>query len=334
VFAAIWALATGRNGWFVVCGLGLLLVKEDGALVAVSCAWIAALEFGQRRPAAAVVCVAIVYGAIVNVWLIPHFRGSDLNPLAERFGYLGSSVPEILWSILTRPDLVMNQLADREIAAGVFLLMLGVAFLPLAVPKLLPSLVLVTLPALLSQSGAQPRLELHYLLVPATVALVLALMALRWLKQDEDHGSRMRMAGAGLVMAAVLVFAWQSPLPPSTAAEWDRFDIGNHARAADAIVAMVPDGAVVSAQSAFVPHLAERRKIYQFPRVVDAAWVITDKYGPVPADDLAAGYWTCVSALPRLGYDPVREDDGITVWEKRRTADAGADVTVDCSGGR
>lgn len=331
-FTALWALATSRSRWFLASSLAVLLVKEDSLLLALSLAWIAAVAFGQPRPALVVAGAALAYGAIVNIWLIPHFRGGDLNPLAERFGYLGESVPEIAFRAATRPDLVASQLWQAEIGVAVLWLLLGVVALPLLAPKLAPGLLLVTLPPLLSQDESQPRLELHYMVVPATVALVVAILVLGN-RSGRNYGEKhLRAATALLALASVAIFAWQSPLPPSFAAELERFDVDRHARASDAIVALVPPGEVVSAQSPFVPHLAERRKIYQFPRVLDAEFVITDQYGPVAADDVAAGHWSCLEVLPGLGFEVVREDDGVSLWRRRRPADPDSSLWAQCSG--
>jgi hypothetical protein len=95
---------------------------------------------------------------------------------------------------------------------------------------------------------------------------------------------------------------------------------------------MVPPDAIVSAQSAFVPHLAQRREIFVFPRVLTAEYVLIDDYGPKPQEDLESGYDLCRAALPRLGFDLVREDDGIQLWRKARPAEAVPGVPSFCSG--
>ena len=333
-FTGLWALATDRPGHFVASSLAILLVKEDGVLITMGCAWIAAIAFGRRRSAIFLAGAAVAYGAIVNAWLVPHYRGDDLNPLAERFGYLGGSVTEIASSVFTRPELLADQLAHAGTAAAVLWLFLGVAFLPLLEPRLLPSLLLVTLPPLLSQDESQPSLELHYLLVPATMAVVVSTIAIRSLRARRNAGREQTAAAVLLSLASLSLFMWRAPIPPSLRADWDRFQVDRHARASDSIVAMIPPGDAVSAQSSFVAHLSERRQIYEFPRVLDARFVILDAYGPIPLDDLADGYWSCLEALPRLGFDVIRQDDGISVWEKRRPAESAPSVPVHCSGQR
>ncbi|MCC6599863.1 MAG: DUF2079 domain-containing protein, partial [Crocinitomicaceae bacterium] len=49
----------------------------------------------------------------------------------------------------------------------------------------------------------------------------------------------------------------------------------------------IPDSAIVSAQSPFLPHLAYREKIYQFPVIKNAEYIIySEKESPYPVDSL------------------------------------------------
>lgn len=344
-FTALWALAQGWRVVFIAAALLILALKEDGALLALALCWIAWFAFRERKPAAAVAVAAMVYALLVTSVIIPHFRGADLNPFAERYGYLGESPAEALWGIVAHPDLVMRQLARSEVIQAIAIVLASSALLPLLVPRLLPPLAVVTLLPLLSKEPAQGSLELQYLLVPSTVALLIAAVALRdraWERPLLTLGPRWlaawfarngdRFWPAALLGAAALLWLLRSPLPPSFAAELDRFDVDHHASVARGFVREVPPDAIVSVQSPFVPHLSERQRIYQFPRVLDAEVVLLDDYGPVPVDDLAAGYADCLAALPRLGFDEVRRDDGISLWRKARPAESVPDVPVACSG--
>ena len=132
---------------------------------------LAAWHFQWRRRAAAVAAVAIIYGAVVNLWLVPHFRGDELNPLAERYGYLGDSATEILLAIPARPAEVVRHVVTWDKGAVVLLLvLLAAAGAPLLRPVMfLAGAPLVILPAL-SQDNDQARFELHYLLAPTAFA--------------------------------------------------------------------------------------------------------------------------------------------------------------------
>jgi len=344
-FTALWGLAQRRRVVFIAAALLILTLKEDGALLALALCWIAWFAFRERKPAAAVAVAATVYGLLATAVIIPHFRGADLNPFAERYGYLGDSPTEALWGIVAHLDLVMHQLARSEVIQAIAIVLVSSALLPLLVPRLLPPLAVVTLLPLLSKDPAQGLLDLQYLLVPSTVALLIAAVAVRdrvWERRPLTLGPRWAADGfarhsrrvwpSALLGLPVLLWLLQSPLPPSFAADLERFDVDHHASVARGFVREVPPDAIVSAQSPFVPHLSERQHIYQFPRVLDAEVVLLDDYGPIPVDDLAAGYADCLAALPRLGFDEVRHDDGISLWRKVRPAESVPDVPVACSG--
>ena len=339
-FTALWGLARGRRVVFVAAVLVILTLKEDGALLTLALSWIGWFGFKERL-SAATAGVATIYMFLATSVIIPYFRGADLNPFAERYGYLGDSPAGVLGGMATRPDLVLSQLARPEAALAIAIVLASVVLLPLLVPRLLPPLAMVTLLPLLSKGPAQGSLELHYLLVPATVAMAVAIIA------AGDLARRGPSALAGPLSAAIqriwpflllgvpaLLWMLGSPLPPSFAADLDRFDVDHHASVAQKFIREIPAGAIVSAQSPFVPHLSERRKLYQFPRVLDAEFVLLDGAGAVPADDLAAGYAACLAALPRLGFEETDREDEISLWRKVRPAESVPEVPVACSGQR
>jgi uncharacterized membrane protein len=344
-FTALWGLAHRRRVIFVPAALLILTLKEDGALLTLALCWIAWFAFGERRPAAALAVTAMVYGLLATAVIIPHFRGADLNPFAERYGYLGDSPIEALWSVVARPDLVLPQLARTEAIQALAIVLASSALLPLLVPRLLPPLAVVTLLPLLSKEPAQGSLDLHYLLVPSTVAILIAAVALRdrvwegrplslaprwlaaWFVRNGD-----RFWPAALLGVVALLWLLRSPLPPSFAAEPGRFAVDHHAAVARGFIREVPSDAIVSAQSPFVPHLSEREHIYEFPRMENAEFVLVDDAGPISGGEVAAGYADCLAALPRLGFDEVRYDDGISLWRKVRPAESVPDVPVACSG--
>lgn len=286
--------------------------------------WVAWLAFGAKREAAVIAVGAIVYSVVVVLALMPEIRGDDTNPLSERYGYLGDNAPEMLFNAITQPHLIFDQLNRWSAFEAVALVLLGAGLLPLAAtPRLWPPLALLLLAPLLAQHPAQSTLSLHYMVVPATFALVVAACVLKSAATRPislGFGSRMRAgaaaAGAALVCAAG-IFAWKSPLPPSFAAEPSRYQVDSHSRLARSFVDDVPGGVAVSAQATFVPHLSQREDIYEFPRIEDADWILLDEKRPVPSYD-QHGFEDCRRELPALGFDIVRQEDRITLWQRTR----------------
>ncbi len=313
-FAALWMLVSERRMPFVCLAGALLLVKEDSVLVVLGLAWFAALRPNGRFLGAGVAAGALVYGLIVNLWVLPHFRGESSNPLLERYGYLGDSFAAVVTTCLTRPAVPIEHLLSRDPLMGAVTLLAGVAFIPLLAPRVWPPLLLAAMPPLLAGPSFQSRLELHYLLVPSCVALGTAVMAMSNTQLFHAAGARMRACSAIAVGAFGCVLLL-SPVPPAWTSS-GQFSGGSHARAARAMLAQIPANAAVSAQSQLVPHLADREHVYEFPTVGNAEYVITDASRPVPSQDWNGGYQACLQALPALGFQVVESTDGLTLWDR------------------
>src|SRR6185436_15517064 len=134
-FTALWGLVKGSGPLFLASTLALLTLKEDGALLALALCWVAWFAFGQRGFAVAAAMAAVVYMVLATYFIIPHFRGDDLNPFIERYGYLGASPGAVLVGILLHPTVVLSQLARPETIGAAFIVFASAALLPLAVPR-------------------------------------------------------------------------------------------------------------------------------------------------------------------------------------------------------
>jgi len=320
-FTALWALASERPRWFIASALAMMLLKEDMVLLVLGMCWVAWLGFGQVRAARVTAGSAAVYALVVSAIVMPLIIGSDSNPMRERYAYLGDNAAEMAWTALTHPNVVIDHLWARSSLDATFLLLAGAGFLPLLAPRLLPPLALLLLEPFLAEHGAQQNLHLHYMVVPAAFAMVLAVMALRsppWEKVPAlitHRNQAIAVAGAAMLAGALIVFARESPLPPSFQADTGRFNVDEHSRTAADMVSMVPGGVPASAQATYVPHLSQRRHIYEFPRVLDSQWVLLDTQREIPGYDFP-GFQDCLDELPRLGFRLVREVDGITLWHR------------------
>jgi hypothetical protein len=98
------------------------------------------------------------------------------------------------------------------------------------------------------------------------------------------------------------------------------FDVSRHDRIAQRALALIPEGAVVTASNSLGAHLSARRRVHSFPYLRDAEWVAADETSPGYADRIAPLAYA--NALSRLRRNPrwrlVFEEDGVLVF--RRTA--------------
>jgi hypothetical protein len=285
--------------------------------------------------------VALGYAAVVSFVVMRHYLGGGANPLTERYGYLGDSATEIMVSALTRPDLLAEHLARWEALGAATLILAGAGFVVLARPLLAFPLAALLAAPMLAEHPEQSVLDIHYGIAPMVFAFCVAVVALpdaeRGLRRALDKTAkrsalvaRLRDQREGVLRVALLplaaalaIFIAASPLPPSFGTYFDRFWVDEHSRVAQSFVDEVPAGARVSAQATFVPHLARRRDIYEFPRVVNATYVLLDDKRRVPYYD-APGFGACEAELAGLGFELVREDDGIRMYRRSTEESPGA----------
>jgi hypothetical protein len=123
-----------------------------------------------------------------------------------------------------------------------------------------------------------------------------------------------RAAPALLLGGAAATWLLAAPLPWGPGP--DRLDLGGAGRAAAAtrVLDRIPSAVPVAASGSLLPHLSERRDIWELPAGVGVAWVAVDDAGGVSEQSRAAGYAAAVAALPGRGYHRVAEGGGVTVW--------------------
>lgn len=327
-FAALAALLWRRDRLFLLCVGALLLLKEDAFLVALALGWIALLR-GRRRPGAMVISVSLAYGAVVLSLLMPALRHGAASDLAERYGYLGSTPVRIGTGLILHPDRVLAHLAAPTPALAVLVLLAAFAFLPLLAPELLVAALPAALVGLLSTHQQQRALDLQYGAPVLTLVTVAALFGLArvhsFRKRFPGAGDgfqhraadwRPSVAVAGCVLGAAIVAAYlRGPYPPERAAAGWRFADGGAAAALARVARLIPPSASLSAQSGLAPHLSQRRTQWEFPRLLDADYVILDDDGIRSSQSLLAGFDLTVASLPRLGYRLVASEGSIRLYQ-------------------
>jgi hypothetical protein len=66
-----------------------------------------------------------------------------------------------------------------------------------------------------------------------------------------------------------------------------------------------------------VPHLSQRRDVWEFPRLERAEYVVVDRNGWHSSQAAGAGYDRVLASLPALGYCLLVEHDGVMLWARR-----------------
>lgn len=317
VFGAVYLIAVSRPWASVATILPVLLLKEDMAILVL--AFAAICWFRQHRQQARFLGVAgLTWVAVVMFAFMPAVRGgpSDLN---QRYAYLTRDTEPA-----SRPAVAAWRATDRlttSTAPGALELEATLAGLAL----LHPAALLAAVPAVLNGLSGHPeqsQLDLHYGVLPLALSVVAAAFALgdiaagrRWGRIPGRRWSGLRMPAANsvLVIAAASSFLVASPFSPLA----ERGTPGEaHRRSLAEAIEQIPDDASLSAQGTLLPHLSQRREVWEFPDIRDSDYIIVDAALPITIQSRAAGYDSVLRALPARGYSTIWEWGTIRVFRR------------------
>jgi len=278
-----WHLDEGRLWAFALLAAAAIAAKEHvGLAVAAIGVWYAVRHRAPRTGVA--IAVAAGAAALVAVLVVvPHFAPAGASAFESRY---------------ESPSL------DGRDLSYLASLLLPLALLPLAGPLAL----LAALPELglnlLSSTVTQTSVKTHYAAtaVPALLAATVFGVA--------------RIGARFAYVAALAALAGAVVLGPLGRVEV-RADA--HDAAARRGLALVPDGAPVSATNALGAHLSARKRIFSFPVLQEATWVVVDERRLTYLDSLRPD--RSRPALAALRRDPrwrtVFAEDGVLVFRVR-----------------
>ena len=331
-------IETRRFRLLVFGTLLALLCREQVALSVAALGTYAFLRTRQKRMLL-LVGLSLAWLALTVSVLIPAFNPEGIPMhFRAKFGYLGNTPiaalrtlllsPRTLVEIIGDPDR-LHYLRDMLLCSGVFLPLLSPGLLLIAVPEILVNV--------LSQSNVQRFLTYQY---SATAAAFLVLASARsavWIEKrfaggDQGHRLRIRwlaMLAGTLAVSMTVLFQFSRY---GTIYPFGRDPQGHdlrgvyrpneRTRVAYRFMREIPAGDPVSAQSDLAPHLSNRSKIYVFPVIEDAKYVLLDQQGETfPAGLLGVPYLEQVLRLrndPR--YEVFLEESGYLLFRRRTKA--------------
>ena len=280
---AWWFLDQRRLLPFALFAAAALATKEHvGLTVAAMGVWYA-IRYREPRTGAAIAVVAGSVALVAALAVVPHFAPSGVSAFESRYD---------------SPSLDGRDV--RYLAA----LLLPLGLLPLAAPlALLPALPELGL-NVLSSTITQTSVKTHYAATAIPALLAAAVYGVARV------GER---AGYVVALAALCGAIALGPV--------GRVDIaaGPHEAAARRALAIVPDRAPVSATNALGAHLSARRRIFSFPVLREAEWVVVDTRRLTFLDSLRPE--RARPALAALRSDPdwrlVFAEDGVLVFRRR-----------------
>ena len=316
---AIWYLDEDRLLPFTCFAALAALTREEIPLVIAGLGiWYA---IGRRRwlVGGTIAAVGIATTAVAIQVVIPHFNHGAGSSFYGRYNAVGGSAAGIVRKAFTDPGRLLSVAFDHRGAHYLLDLLLPIAGLALLAPLLLVALVPELALNLLSSVDAQTSIHFHY--VAAEIPILFAAAAI---------GARRlgRWAGAGatvVVLAAIAGNFLLGPIPiwrfvpGGQTFQAKAAQVTRHDRIAARELKLIPKTAAVTATNALGAHLSQRKRIFSFPYLRQASWVIVDEKKPSLGDhnDRRDG----LKRILKLRRDPrfrlVSAADGVLVFRRR-----------------
>ena len=279
---AWWHLDEGRLWAFALLAAAAIGTKEHVGLVVAAIGVWYAVRHRAPRTGAAIAAAAGVAALVAALVVVPHFAPAGASAFESRY---------------ESPSL------DGRDASYLASLLLPLALLPLAGPLAL----IAALPELglnlLSGTVTQTSVKTHYAATAAPALLAATVFGVARL------GARFAYVAVAAALAGTVVLG---PLGRVEA----RADA--HNAAARRAIALVPDGAPVSATNSLGAHLSARKRVFSFPVLREAEWVIVDERRLTFLDSLAPE--RARPKLAALRRDPawtrVFAEDGVLVFRR------------------
>lgn len=164
LFGFFFLVKKDRIGWAMSLALVLALVKEIYALQTIACGLYLLLTRKHREAGLSLMVAGGFWFFIAINYLLPYFsmgmRGGMDSPA---YSWLGNSMGEIIWTITTKPHLILNEILSNHEKVKYLLAAFGALMF---IPLLRPEILLVALPilaiSLLSRSESYAGFQFHY----------------------------------------------------------------------------------------------------------------------------------------------------------------------------
>jgi uncharacterized membrane protein len=304
---------------YALAGVALLValpVKEDMGLV-MALFGLYLLLF-QRKDAwrwgVLLLVVGLVWVGLAVLVVIPWFAASDgYRIMGFRYAFLGETPAEAMWTLMRDPLVAVRQVLRQTKLLALVRFLASMAFLPL----LGGGFLVVALPLIwyLQLSDHRTLALLEQWHVATFLSVFFGAIAIGFRRIPKRGWA---VAAAVLLVAGSAAFLLDGSVlrllrEPGMAPE-------RRALALD-LIAQIPAEASVSAQDELLPHLSHRRKIYLFPTVENADYVVMDRLGstyPLESEDYEV-FWE--AAQDPFEYDKVYDEHGFILLRRQTAQD-------------
>jgi uncharacterized membrane protein len=243
------------------------------------------------------ILISFIYFLIIVGFVMPFLSGSEKSMQIIRYAHLGNSVSEILGNIIKDPrytfSLLFENRHDESFFSGIksefhFMVLVSGGFLFFSRPYYLVMLLPIYAQKMLTRDAGLWGINAQYSIefVP-----ILSIAVVDFCAQLHDVKGRK----IALAMVLLLTYYFTIATMDNRKSTWydsvkTRFYQKSHYQTeinvteVQKVLKTIPEEAVVSCMSMLSPHLAFRDKIYHFPVVNDANYIVllSPKYGAYP----------------------------------------------------
>jgi uncharacterized membrane protein len=320
---------------FIICCVLLAISQEFLALPVFMMGLYQSFIHKRWKFGLSVSAASLLYFAFLSGYLMPHLskigeHGMLSNKKYSYYSWLGSSLPEIIRTIVTRPGYVFDSLRiDGTNRLGYLfnliipVFSLGAFSWPIVI--ILPVLVLYVL----SMTPMTYTIYFYHGVILAPFIYFSAIYTFqRWFPDDKF----LRKLFAGII----LIFSFGSSVifglsPLSFFYTVGDFIPSQNAKLVGEVKKLIPENASLSVQHNLEPHFSERRKVYNFPVMKDEAdYVLVDVFDPYSDNprqlsgfayalqQVPSEWKDAIGGIKQSGlYDTIYDKDGWLLFRKK-----------------
>jgi uncharacterized membrane protein len=258
-----WAGRRRAWGWFAFLAVLTVACREDFAL-AVAVVGLLVAGRGDQRVGLLTAGLSAGWFVVVTRVFQPMLLGG-LHPMTYgMFGPLGDDPLEIAKNVLTKPRDTWHRITAPDRLDYLTQILVPFAFLPLLAPQVFAIALPTLLVNVLTEYPYTRDYKFHY----SAVIVAAAMLATVELIASARHrpGLVRFLTGAVVAVSLAASVAWGcSPVSVKYRTGVWPLEMSEKQGAREHAVGMIPDGASVSAAYTFVPHLAHREQVYEYP---------------------------------------------------------------------
>lgn len=326
----IWAAEERRYLLLSVFSVLAALTKEEvGLALAMLGLWMVVRGAG-RRYGAFLAAASLAWVAFAVLVVIPHYNAGEGSEFVDRYASLGADGGGVAHTLVTRPWEAVEVAVTYDRMSYLVALLAPLAFLPLLAPLLAAGALPEVLINILADYFPQYSIEFQYVAVIVPFVVAASILGLARLRRRPPHALARPLAharGVAAVWVGVVALSgvYLGPLPwwnavPAVGSDdrVEQYRVTDHSRAMARAVALIPESVPVSAGNLLGAHLSGRERVYTFPVIGDARWIVVDTHRPYLADRLLPrAHAARVEALmARPDIRRVFSEDGVMVFRR------------------